>query len=91
MDILSLAAGSRPSAQMQAEKVGPEYLREEIRRRVAKGPVTFRLVLQIAKSGDGIDDPQSRGPTIATPSNWERSQSLVLRLTRRQRSVRCSA
>jgi len=33
----------------QAQKAGPDYLREEIRRRVAKGPVTFKLVLQAVR------------------------------------------
>ena len=43
-------------------KPGTDYLREEIRRRVAKGPVTFRLVLQIAEPGDWIDDPSVAWP-----------------------------
>src|SRR5215472_5882147 len=51
-------AGSKP---------GTDYLREEIRRRVAKGPVTFRLVLQIAEPGDRIDHP-----SIAWPNNNDR-------------------
>ena len=58
------AAGTVYLAPAQAEKAGPDCLREEIRRRVAKGPVTFRLVLQIAKLGDKITrsmTPQSRG------------------------------
>jgi catalase len=56
------AAGTIYLPVGQAETVGPDYLREEIRRRVAKGPVTFRLVLQIAKPGDRIEDPSVAWP-----------------------------
>jgi catalase len=48
-------------AQASAEK--PNYLQEEIVRRVAKGPVKFKLVVQLAEQGDALDDP-----TIAWPN-----------------------
>jgi len=56
------AAGTIYLPPDQAEKVGPDYLAGEIRRRVAGGPVTFRLVLQFAKPGDRIDDPSVAWP-----------------------------
>ena len=33
------------------------YLEDEIRQRVARGPVQFKVVLQLAAPGDKIDDP----------------------------------
>jgi catalase len=40
-----------------ATKTDKDYLRDEIRQRVAKGPVTLKLVLQISEPGDKLDDP----------------------------------
>jgi catalase len=35
------------------------YLEDEIRRRVARGAVRFKMVLQLAAPGDKIDDPSA--------------------------------
>jgi catalase len=48
----------------------PQYLVDEIRRRVADGPVAWRLVLQMARDGDPTDDltkqwPESREKLVA--------------------------
>ena len=40
----------------QVEKVGPNYLMEELPKRLAKGPVKFRISAQIAAPGDAIND-----------------------------------
>ena len=36
---------------------GPNFLREELAERLARGPVAFRLTLQLAAAGDPTDDP----------------------------------
>ena len=46
----------------QARRRGRDYLQEEIRGRVAAGPVRFMLELQIAAPGDKVDDPAARWP-----------------------------
>jgi catalase len=43
-------------------KMGPDYLVDEIGKRVHRGPVKFKLVLQVAESGDKIDDPSTAWP-----------------------------
>lgn len=44
----ALADGAKP---------GPNYLMEELPARVAKGPVKFKLLAQVANKGDNINDP----------------------------------
>ncbi len=46
----------------EAKRRGREYLQEEIRERVAHGPVRFTLELQLAAPGDPVDDPASVWP-----------------------------
>ena len=36
--------------------MSPNFLSEELRTRLAKGPVKFRLVVQLANAGDPTDD-----------------------------------
>ena len=40
----------------QAEKAGSNYLMEELPKRIAKGPIKFRISAQIAAVGDSIND-----------------------------------
>jgi catalase len=47
---------------LEAKRRGHDYLQEEIRDRVGKGPVRFSLELQIAAPGDDVDDPASVWP-----------------------------
>ncbi|AOJ42446.1 catalase [Burkholderia lata] len=49
--------GEHYLSDSQAAKVVPNYLPSEIRERVSHAPVRFRLVLQVAQSGDKLDDP----------------------------------
>ncbi len=42
---------------------GADYLQDEIRERVALGPVRFTLEVQIATPGDPIDDPSAAWPS----------------------------
>ena len=41
---------------------GPNFLFEEIRQRIAKGPIKFRIVVQLAEGGDIVDDATVRWP-----------------------------
>jgi catalase len=46
----------------RAAAMGADFLMEEMRRRVAKGPVQFRIVVQLAEGGDVTDDATVRWP-----------------------------
>jgi catalase len=46
----------------EARKRGREYLQDEIRERVQRGPVRFTLEVQIAEPGDVTDDPTRSWP-----------------------------
>jgi catalase len=49
-----------PAAEVQAK--GADYLQEEIRTRLAKGPAEFEWFAQISGQGDKIDDPSIAWP-----------------------------
>ena len=49
-------------APWQARRRGADYLQQEIRERVANGPVRFTLQLQIAEPGDPVNDPSAAWP-----------------------------
>src|SRR5581483_1091447 len=55
---------------------GKDYLHSEIRDRIARGPVRFRLELQVANPGDKVDDPSA-----AWPSDRQRVTAGTLELT----------
>jgi catalase len=46
----------------QLAAAGPNYLEEEIRKRVADGPVRMKLQVQLAEPGDKIEDPAIAWP-----------------------------
>lgn len=46
----------------EARHRGRDYLQQEIRERVSRGPVRFALELQIAAPGDDVDDPAASWP-----------------------------
>jgi catalase len=46
-------------APWQARRRGRDYLQDDIRERMARGPVRFALELQVAEPGDRVDDPSS--------------------------------
>ncbi|HEY8770473.1 MAG TPA: catalase family peroxidase [Thermoleophilaceae bacterium] len=46
----------------EAKRRGGDYLQQEIRERVAGGPVRFGLEVQIATPGDPVDDPSAAWP-----------------------------
>lgn len=49
-------AGVHALSDAQAKQADPDYLMNELPKRLAKGPVKFRLLAQIAADGDSIDD-----------------------------------
>ena len=68
----------------------PNFLFDELKERVAKGPVKFRIVVQFAKEGDTVDDATVRWPedrpqltfgeislTAIAPDNAGEQQQLI--------------
>jgi catalase len=55
-------AGNEYLDQAAAAAKSPNFLFDEIKERVAKGPVRFRIVVQLAKDGDTFDDATARWP-----------------------------
>jgi catalase len=51
-----------PLAQDEAKSRGKDYLQEDIKERLAAGPVRFTLELTIAGPGDKVDDPSAVWP-----------------------------
>jgi catalase len=49
-------AGEQSLDDAAARKADPNYLMDELPLRLAKGPVTFRLLAQVAEQGDAVDD-----------------------------------
>ncbi|AUD05769.1 catalase family peroxidase [Spirosoma pollinicola] len=60
-------AGEQFLTAQQVAKLGPNYLQEEIKERVANKPVVFKLYAQVAQKGDKIEDP-----SIAWPDSRKR-------------------
>jgi catalase len=55
-------AGAQYLTKDQLAAAGPNYLVEEIQKRVGDGPAKFKLVAQVAEQGDKIDDPSIAWP-----------------------------
>jgi catalase len=55
-------AGEHALAAEQATKADPNYLIDELPKRLAAGPVKFRLVAQVARQGDAINDATAIWP-----------------------------
>ena len=56
------AAGTDHLGDAAAASQGPSFLMDDIRRRVASGPVELRIVVQLAEDGDVTDDATVRWP-----------------------------
>jgi catalase len=69
-------AGEERLPLREARRRGRDYLQEDIRTRLERGPVTFTLELQIAGPGDAVDDP-----TSVWPRDRERVRAGTLELT----------
>jgi len=50
-------AGRHFLSKDESTKAATNYLEDEIRQRVARGAIRFKVVLQLAAPGDKIDDP----------------------------------
>jgi catalase len=55
-------AGEHHLEDDEAQAKGRNYLREELAERLADGPLSFDLLIQIAGEGDPIDDPTAVWP-----------------------------
>lgn len=69
-------AGDHRLGPREAKRRGRDYLQDDIRERLGNGPVRFTLELQVAGSGDSVDDPSS-----VWPRERERVQAGTLELT----------
>jgi catalase len=69
-------AGDRRLNPLAARRRGRDYLQQEIRERVARGPVRFSLQLQVAEPGDDPNDP-----TADWPASRQRVSAGVLEIT----------
>jgi catalase len=56
------AEGDRRLSGREAKARGRDFLQQELRERLARGPITFTLQLQIAAPDDRVDDPSARWP-----------------------------
>ena len=70
-------AGNHALADAQAAKASPTYLATEIRNRVKKAPVKFKILVQIADKDDKVDDP-----SIAWPDSRRTVELGILEVTR---------
>jgi catalase len=69
-------AGEADLSDEEAAEKSRDYLHEEIRERLAEGPVAFRLFAQIGEEGDDPTDP-----TVAWPDEREQVELGRLELT----------
>ena len=70
-------AGNHALTAAQTAKASPNYLSAEIRQRVKKAPIKFKMLVQIADKGDKIDDP-----SIAWPDSRRTVEMGTLEITR---------
>jgi len=55
-------SGNHTLTETQAKSAAPDYLMEDLPKRLARGPVEFRLFAQVAEAGDAVDDPTAVWP-----------------------------
>jgi catalase len=83
-------AGIHNLTAAEVKKAGPNYLSDDLKQRLAKGPVQFKLVAQLANPGDQTKDGSMVWPddrktvelgtlslTTIAPNNEELSRSLA--------------
>ena len=56
------AAGARYLAAGATAELRPDYLRDELGQRLNSGPISFRLLVQLAAAGDPVADPTTPWP-----------------------------
>jgi catalase len=69
--------GQKFLTKEQVSKSGPDYLVDEIGERVRRGPVKFKMVLQVAEPSDKIDDP-----SIAWPDSRKKVELGTIAITK---------
>ena len=74
---LQPVAGAKYLSKEQVSSMGPDYLTTEIRERVGRGSVKFKLLAQVAEQGDTIDDP-----TIVWPDTRKKVELGTLTITK---------
>ena len=74
---LQPVAGAKYLSKEQAATMGPDYLTDEIRERVRRGPVKFKLLAQVAEQGDAIDNP-----TIVWPETRKKVELGTISITK---------
>jgi catalase len=83
-------AGNEYLGETEVAARGPDFLFDEIKERVAKEPVRFRVAVQLAEDGDIIDDATARWPedraqltfgeitlTTIAPNNASEQQHII--------------
>jgi catalase len=65
-------AGQHFLSKDESAKAATNYLEDEIRQRVVRGPVQFKVVLQLAAPGDKIDDPSVAWGAPTRSRRWGR-------------------
>lgn len=55
-------AGEHALTEAEVAKADPNYLMDELPKRIATGPVKFKLAVQVAKDGDPTNDPTKLWP-----------------------------
>jgi catalase len=55
-------AGEEAMPDEELEGASPDYLQDEVRERLGREPVAFRLLARIAEEGDPVDDPTAAWP-----------------------------
>jgi len=63
--IIPVAGNDHLDAKAAAAK-GPNYLFDELQERVARGPIEFRLLVQLAQAGDVVNDATIHWPADRT-------------------------
>ncbi len=97
-------AGNEYLDEAGAAAQTPNFLFDEIQERIAKGPVGFRIMVQLAENGDTVDDATVRWPedrplitfgeislTGITPDNAREQQQIIFDPIPRVEGVEASA
>jgi len=97
-------AGNEYLDQAGAAAKSPNFLFDELRGRIAKGPVKYRVVAQLAEDGDVVDDATARWPesrallplgevelTEIAPNNAETQRQIIFDPVPRVDGIEASA
>ena len=55
-------AGEHALSESETKNAAPNYLMDELPKRMTRGPVEFRLLAQLANEGDSVNDPTAVWP-----------------------------